>query len=329
MHALIPVFQAGRVAVSQLPLVLLPTFLRVLRQPAFCPPCAATARRAGRPRGERAPGSRFRLHPRAPRLPRLALARACAGTRTRSARPPAGRREPAGTSRRPRALGGRSGGGRDRGPAARSGPRAGLPRQPRPRQAGRRALTSAGGAQPALRQLGPPALLQSARRQRWGRGGRAAPPSSSLGLGAGGAASHCRAAARAGQARCALLSLSLSVSIPRARCGGSRGAGARPAQPRASERGLRRRGGCWRPGARGSPAPRGSSSAFAPRPGDAAASYFGLLSRSPAWSRLAQHGAPVEGDAASSLSTPRSGLNGPQVDAYQSLFPFRCQPAGG
>ncbi|XP_036024582.1 uncharacterized protein LOC118570295 [Onychomys torridus] len=107
-------------------------------------------------------------------------------------RVPAGRRAPAGTSGRGRSAAARGGGGAAVQRRARA-PGAGLPRQQRPRQAG---LTSAGGAQPALRQRGP--TLQSARRRRWVA--VAGPHHRVSSLGRRGAASHCRAAARAGQA---------------------------------------------------------------------------------------------------------------------------------
>lgn len=105
----------------------------------FLPPCAATALRAGRRRWERGPGNRFRLHPRAPRPaargPRLA--RACAGTRTRSARPPAAASPRARAGGRGRSAAAREGGGAAVQPRAR-GPGLGcLGNSGRGRQAGR------------------------------------------------------------------------------------------------------------------------------------------------------------------------------------------------
>lgn len=115
--------------------------------------------------------------------------------------------------------------------------------------------------------------------------------------------------------RCALL----SVSIPRARCGGSRGAGARPGP---ASRG--RRGGCWRPGARGA----GQHCALQVELGlcpARAAEGCGCELRLLLPALLvqpAQHWCSDGGNAASSSPAPSSGLNAPHVDAHQVSFPL-------
>lgn len=170
-------------------------------------------------------------------------------------RVPAGYREPAGTSgrRRSAALGGTRGGG---GAAAQARPRAFGPGYLG--NGGRGRPDVSGGAQPALR--------------HWAHSSKRASPAVEVAKGPSlslaGRGEPLRTAGLSlgrDRPRCALL----SVSIPRARCGGSRGAGARPGP---ASRG--RRGSCRRPGARGSTAPCRSSSAFSPRarPRDAAAS---------------------------------------------------------